>query len=147
MNKILFLCLVLTLSNTSARWTKESEEVTKDLKDEKENLKEAFSQWKENIAKRHTTTSTSTTPPTTTNNDELIEAIGEIKEELKNEIKERKEEQERTRKSLASFVIYHSQNLWKLIQIYDPEAKNARPLKPPQQQLTTMMKLLKQLKI
>ena len=108
MNKILSLCLVLTLSNTSARWTKESEEVTKDLKDEKENLKEAFSQWKENIAKRHTTTSTSTT----TNNDEFMEAIEELKNEMKEIKQELKNEMKEMKKDLIGKIKTEPGNIW-----------------------------------
>ena len=86
MNRIVFLCLVLTvLSNISARWVKN---VTKD---EKKNMKSAIVHWKENlINKRYTTTtSTSTFPPTTstipttTTNNKVMEAIKELKEEMK----------------------------------------------------------------
>ena len=94
MNEILLLCLMVLVAtcNASGRWTKKSE----DLKDEKENMKEDFAHWQENISnKRYTTTtststmppttSTSTMPPTTTtnNNKEFIEAIEELKDEMK----------------------------------------------------------------
>ena len=98
MNEILLLCLMVlvVVGNTSGRWTKKSEEDSKDLKDEKENMKEVFAHWQENISNKiyTTTTSTSTMPPTTStstmppttttnNNKEFIEAIEELKDEMK----------------------------------------------------------------
>ena len=86
MNRIVFLCLVLTaLNNISARWVKN---VTKD---ENKNLKSAIAHWKENVINKiyTTTTSTSTFPPTTstipttTTNNKVMEAIKELKEEMK----------------------------------------------------------------
>ena len=86
MNRIVFLCLVLTvLSNISARWVKN---VTKD---ENKNLKSAIAHWKENVINKiyTTTTSTSTFPPTTstipttTTNNKVMEAIEELKDEIK----------------------------------------------------------------
>ena len=68
MNEILHLCLMVlvVISNTSGRWTRKSEDA-KDLKDKKENMKEVFAHWQENISNKiyTTTTSTSTMPPTT----------------------------------------------------------------------------------
>ena len=66
MNEILHLCLMVlvVIGNTSGRWTRKSEDA-KDLKDEKENMKEVFAHWQENISNKiyTTTTSTSTMPP------------------------------------------------------------------------------------
>ena len=58
----------VVMGNTSEHWTKKSEEGPKDLKDEKENMKEVFAHWQENMQNKRftTTTSTSTMPPTTT---------------------------------------------------------------------------------
>ena len=68
MNEILHFCLMVlvVIGNTSGRWTRKSEDA-KDLKDEKENMKEVFAHWQENISNKiyTTTTSTSTMPPTT----------------------------------------------------------------------------------
>ena len=44
MSEILLVCLIVlvVIGNTSGRWTKKSEEDPKDLKNEKENMKEFF---------------------------------------------------------------------------------------------------------
>ena len=48
--------VLVVIGNTSGRWTKKSEEDPKDLKDEKENMKEVLAHWQENISnKRYTT--------------------------------------------------------------------------------------------
>ena len=69
MKEVLLLCLMVlvVMGNNSGRWTKKSEEDPKDLKDEKENMKEVLAHWQENISNKRftTTTSTSTMPPTT----------------------------------------------------------------------------------
>ena len=69
MSEILLVCLMVlvVIGNTSGRWTKKSEEDPKDLKNEKENMKEVFAHWQENSQNKRftTTTSTSTMPPTT----------------------------------------------------------------------------------
>ena len=98
MNEILHLCLMVLLvtGNTSGRSTRKSEGDATDLKYEKENMKEVFSDWQEYISNKiyTTTTSTSTMPPTTStstmppttttnNNKEFIEAIEELKDEMK----------------------------------------------------------------
>ena len=105
--------VLVVSSNTSGRWTRKSEEDPKDLKDEKENMKEVFSHWQENISNKiyKTTTSTSTMPPTTStstmplttttnNNKEVIEAIeehnrvemGQMKKEIIEELEKNKED-------------------------------------------------------
>ena len=81
MNEILLLCLMVlvVIGTTSGRWTRKSEEDPKDLKDEKENMKEY-------ISKKiyTTTTSTSTMPPTTSTSKmpEIKDEMKELKEDL-----------------------------------------------------------------
>ena len=60
MSEILLVCLIVlvVIGNTSGRWTKKSEEDSKDLKDEKENMKEVFAHWQENISNKIYTTTT-----------------------------------------------------------------------------------------
>ena len=109
MNEILHLCLMVlvVISNTSGRWTRKSEEDPKDLKDEKENMKEVFAHWQEYISNKiyTTTTSTSTMPPTTStstmppttttnNHKEVMKAIEELKDEIR---KEREVEMEKNK--------------------------------------------------
>ena len=116
MNEILLLCLMVlvVVGNTSGRWTKKSEEDSKDLKDEKENMKEVFAHRQENIKIYTTTTSTSTMPPTTStstmppttttnNNKEVMEAIEELKDEIR---KERKVEMEKNKQDRIKTLIY-----------------------------------------
>ena len=108
MSELLLVCLMVlvVIGNTSGRWTKKSEEDPKDLKNEKENMKEAFGHWRENKHNKRyiTTTSTSTMPPTTKTTkipetpdkdfEELMKAI----EEMKDKVKEIKEEMRKERK-------------------------------------------------
>ena len=130
MNEILLLCLMVlvVVGNTSGRWTKKSEEDSKDLKDEKENMKEVFSDWQEYISNKiyTTTTSTSTMPPTTStstmplttttnNNKEFIEAI----EELKDEMKEIKGEMT---KEIKEELKKNSQDMLKKMREWRPES-------------------------
>ena len=118
MNEILLLCLMVlvVIGNTSGRWTKKSEEFSKDLKEEKENMKEFFAHRQENISniRYTTTTSTSTMPPTTStstmptttttnNNKEVMEAIEELKDEIRNE---RKVEMEKNKQDRIKTLIY-----------------------------------------
>ena len=118
MSEILLVCLMVlvVIGNTSGRWTKKSEEDPKDLKNEKENIKEVFAHWQENNQnKRFTTTtststmppttSTSTMPPTTTtnNNKEVMKAIEELKDEIR---KERKVEMEKNKQDSIKTLIY-----------------------------------------
>ena len=114
MNEILLLCLMVlvVVGNTSGRWTKKSEEDPKDLKNEKENMKEVFAHRQENIKIYTTTTSTSTMPPTTStmppttttnNNKEVMEAIEELKDEIR---KERKVEMEKNKQDRIKTLIY-----------------------------------------
>ena len=103
MKEVLLLCLMVlvVMGNNSGRWTKKSEEDPKDLKDEKENMKEVLAHWQENISNKRftTTTSTSTMPPTTssvamprTTTEELIELLKEGMKIIRDEMKEIKEE-------------------------------------------------------
>ena len=105
MSEILLMCLMVlvVISNTSGHWTKKSEEDPKDLKNEKENMKELFAHWQENNQNKRftTTTSTSTMPPTTsttttkilqtTKDPKFIELMKRI-EEMEDEMKERNKE-------------------------------------------------------
>ena len=114
MNEILLLCLMVlvVVGNTSGRWTKKSEEDSKDLKDE--NMKEVFAHRQENIKIYTTTTSTSTMPPTTStstmppttttnNHKEVMKAIEELKDEIR---KERKDEMEKNKQDRIKTLIY-----------------------------------------
>ena len=118
MNEILLLCLMVlvVIGNTSGRWTKKSEEFSKDLKEEKENMKEFFAHQQENISniRYTTTTSTSTMPPTTStstmppktttnNNKEVMKAIEELKDEIR---KDRKVEMEKNKQDSIKTLIY-----------------------------------------
>ena len=119
MNEILLLCLMVlvVIGNTSGRWTTKSEEDSKYLKDEKENMKEVFAHWQEDISNIRyytTTTSTSTMPPTTStstmppttttnNNKEVMKAIEELKDEIR---KERKVEMEKNKQDSIKTLIY-----------------------------------------
>ena len=118
MSEILLVCLMVlvVIGNTSGRWTKKSEEFSKDLKEEKENMKEFFAHRQENISNiRYTTTtststmppttSTSTMPPTTTtnNNKEVMKAIEELKDEIR---KDRKVEMEKNKQDSIKTLIY-----------------------------------------
>ena len=107
--------VLVVISNTSWRWTRKSEDA-KDLKDEKENMKEVFAHWQENISNKiyTTTTSTSTMPPTTStstmspttttnNHKEVIKAIEELKDEIR---KERKVEMEKNKQDRIKTLIY-----------------------------------------
>ena len=144
MNRILILCLLVlvVIGNTSEGWTKKSEEVPKDLKDEKENMKEVLAHWQENISNKRytTTTSTSTMPPTTSSStmprtitEELIELLKhgmniikdemkEIKEELKDEMKEIKGEMT---KEIKEELKKNSQDILKKMREFWPESTPA----------------------
>ena len=111
MNRILILCLLVlvVIGNTSEGWTKKSEEVPKDLKDEKENMKEVLAHWQENISNKKytTTTSTSTMPPTTSSStmprtitEELIELLKHGMNIIKDEMKEIKEEMKKIKEEV-----------------------------------------------
>ena len=145
MKEVLLLCLMVLviMGNNSGRWTKKTEEDPKDLKDKKENMKEVFAHWQEYISNKiyTTTTSTSTMPPTTStstmppttttnNNKEFIEAIeelkdemkevkGEIKEELKDEMKEIKGEMT---KEIKEELKKNSQDMLKKMREWRPES-------------------------
>ena len=119
MNEILHLCLMVLLvtGNTSGRSTRKSEGDATDLKYEKENMKEVFAHWQEDISNIRyytTTTSTSTMPPTTStstmppktttnNNKEVMKAIEELKDEIR---KDRKVEMEKNKQDSIKTLIY-----------------------------------------
>ena len=111
MSEVLLMCLMVlvVISNTSGHWTKKSEEDPKDLKNEKENMKEVFAHWQENSQNKRftTTTSTSTMPPTTTPKKIQLNTAIDEREEIKKEMrKERKESIEQLR-NIMSKRAYH----------------------------------------
>ena len=115
MNEILLLCLMVlvVIGTTSGRWTRKSEEDPKDLKDEKENMKEVFAHWQDNIINKKytTTTSTSTMPPTTpkitmpkTITEQLFELLRDEMKEIKDEMKEIKEEMKKIKEEVRKEI-------------------------------------------
>ena len=107
MKEVLLLCLMVlvVMGNNSGRWTKKSEEDPKDLKDEKENMKEYISN-----KIYTTTTSTSTMPPTTSTSKmpEIKDEMKELKEEMR---KERKEESEKNKQDTINKIIFFCNRL------------------------------------
>ena len=115
MKDVLLLCLMVyvVMGNTFEHWTKKSEEDPKDLKDEKENMKEVFAHLQENIINKKytTTTSTSTMPPTTpkitmpkTITEQLFELLRDEMKEIKDEMKEIKEEMKKIKEEVRKEI-------------------------------------------
>lgn len=118
MSEILLVCLMVlvVIGNTSGRWTKKSEEDTKDFKNEKENMKEVSAHRQENNWNKRftTTTSTSTMPPTTTTKfiqyltaiDEIEQIKEEMRKERKESIKELEDEMNEMKKEMRVTISY-----------------------------------------